>query len=156
MLDELNSRNAGVVAAVPRTRSDVERALPGWCAERQRLHQDRARRHDTTGGDRLVVGFVRSAGLAIASGLGILAGWLTYLQAGVVAGLAVGIGASALSFAVASAAVLLTRGRFARQERERQDVVAGLESAIRDLDGRISRAFLEHALVGHAPGRPSF
>jgi hypothetical protein len=34
--------------------------------------------------------------------------------------------------------------------------VAGLESTIRDLDGRISWAFLEHGLVGHAPARPSF
>jgi hypothetical protein len=179
MLDELNEIDVQGAAARPQpnpdvtsaprsldhgeafdvaseTRAAVERALPSWRAERKRLNEDRIRRRETRRGDRLVVGFVRAAGVIAAVAVAATLAAVAYSAAGWIADIAVGLVGLTAALAAASGGALLTQALFDRSDRARREAIARLEHAIRVLDQRISQAFLYHGLVGHTRSRTSF
>ena len=160
MLDELKARGvAGEIEAfdmTTATKAEVEVALPSWHATRQRMTQDRIRHRDTTQGDRLFVALLRGAGVSVVAGLAILAAVIAYSTSGPIVALVIGAGGLVVGLAAVSGAVVLSRSALARNEHSRQTTVARLDRGIRQLDDRISRAFLMHALVPHTRTRPSF
>ena len=179
MPDELNSTDAPGPAVSPDPASDstrgrrslsridafdmanaskaaVERALPGWYAERQRLNTVRVRHPETARGDRLVVTLVRAAGVSIAAGLAIVAAVIASSAFGTLAGFALGAAALVVGLAAVSGASLATRALLDRSERKRKKTVAALERSIELLDERIGQAFRYHGLVRHARTRRSF
>jgi hypothetical protein len=155
MLSQLNTRDVDAHAAFEQpsdsaAKANVERLLPEWHAERQRLNALRIRRRETVASDRLVVGFVRASGISVASGIAILAGYTAYTAAGPLAALAGGAVALAVALAVVSWLVMACRAHFDRVESERLANVARLDEALRDLDRLISQAFLRHGFTPHA------
>lgn len=172
MLDELKVRDGEGVAPSQRrfdptspldafdmasaTNTQVEVALPSWHAMRKRLTRDRIRHRDTTHGDKLFVTLLRGAGISLVVGLAILAAVFGFSTAGPVGGLVAGVGGLAIGLAAVFGAVVLARNTLARKEDARQAAVVRLDLAIRQLDERISRAFLEHCLVAHTRTRSSY
>jgi hypothetical protein len=166
MLDELKVRGVAVATSArdeveafdmaSATKAEVEVALPSWHAKRQRLTIARIHQRETSQGDKLFVTLLRGAGVSLAVGLAILAGIYAYSTVGPVLGFIAGAGGLVVGLAVVSGAVVLTRGSLARQETARQATVARLDLGIRQLDERISRAFLQHCLVPHTRTRSSY
>ena len=137
--------------AASKARTELE--LPGLCTERIQLIRERTRFNDSTGGDALVVGLVRTLGIAAAAIVGAVVGAIAYRSAGPMAGLAAGLACFGLATAGASAGIVQLRNTQARQELQRRDGLAALNLSIRLLDMRIAKAFVDHALIGRAPIR---
>jgi hypothetical protein len=165
MLDDMNRLGdaaqperapAATTVAHEATKAHVARALPAWHSQRAQLRRDRVRRRETVRFDAQVVAFVRGAGMSLAIGTGGLVGWLTYLGFGPTAGFAAGVGGLVVAMAAVSAAVVSARKLFDRSERARREATAVFDAGIHQLDERISRAYLDHGLVGRAPVRSAF
>jgi hypothetical protein len=129
----------------------MKRKLPQLCAERDRLIRVRSRHPETTGGDALVVDFVRMFGVALALVAGVVVGYAGNSAGGIVAGVAACLIAWVVAAAGASAGVRYTRKLLTRQERERRRAVGKMTRAIRRIDKRIAQARLDFGLTGHAP-----
>ena len=144
MLDELTTRDdAHSTGAI---KAEIESSLPAWHAERRRLRQQRIQRRDTHDADRLVVGFLRWLGIAVAIAVGVVSGEVAYSSWGALAGLAAGAVGLTVALVAASAAARLAHALFERGARARLTDLARLDLAIRGLDERIDGAFRVHGL----------